>query len=99
MRRTIHQRLSQIEARRQTLKARLGKLQRTEDTRRKILIGALVLHRCEHGTDALSKSLTDWLRHELPGFLTRDTDRQLFAELLTPDQGGDQITHPDGAER
>ena len=84
MRKTIHERLTQIEARRQALKARLSKLQRVEDTRRKILIGALVLHHREHGIDAVSKSLTDWLRQELPGFLQRDVDRQLFADLLMP---------------
>ena len=90
MRKTIHERLTQIEARRQTLKARLSKLQRVEDTRRKILIGALVLHHREHGIDAVSKSLTDWLRQELPGFLQRDVDRQLFADLLMPAPSRDQ---------
>ncbi len=84
MRKSIQERLAQIEARRQSLKARLGKQQRTEDTRRKILIGALVLHRLEHGKDTISKSLPDWLRHELPGFLTREGDRQLFVDLLDP---------------
>ena len=84
MRKTIHERLTQIDARRQTLKARLIKLQRVEDTRRKILIGALVLHRLEHGSDALSRGLLEWLRQELPTFLKRDIDRQLFADLLMP---------------
>lgn len=84
MRKSIQQRLAQLETRRQSLKARLGKQQRTEETRRKILIGALVLHRLEHGRDEISKNLRDWLRHELPGFLTRDGDKQLFADLLNP---------------
>ena len=30
----------------------------------------------------MSKRLGDWLRRELPGFLTRDDDKALFADLL-----------------
>ena len=82
-RRSIQERLAQLEARKKMLTARLGKQERKEDTRRKILLGALVLHRLEHGRDVFSSSLADWLRRELPGFLTRDPDRQLFADLLS----------------
>ena len=81
-RRSIHERLAQLDARKKILTARLSKQERKEDTRRKILLGALMLHRLEHGRDAFSLNLADWLRRELPGFLTRDHDRQLFAELL-----------------
>lgn len=84
-RKTIEERLAQIEAQRRTLKARLGQQERKEDTRRKVLLGALVLHRLENSGDAeFSKRLAEWLRRELPGFLTRDADRQLFADLLQP---------------
>lgn len=97
MRKSIHERLAQIEARRQSLKARLGKQQRTEDTRRKILIGALVLHRLKHGKDAISNNLSDWLRRELPGFLTRHGDKQLFVDLLNPLAASDEASSK-GAE-
>lgn len=82
-RKSIEERLAQLEAQRKTLKARLGKQERTEDTRRKVLLGALVLDRLEHGKDDVSRTLTAWLAKELPRFLTREIDKQLFADLLT----------------
>ena len=83
-RKTIEQRLAELDAQRATLKARLNKQDRARDTRRKVLLGALVLHRLEHGRDELSRALPDWLRRELPGFLTRDGDKELFDDLLKP---------------
>ena len=81
--RTIEERLAQLDAQRKTLQSRLGKQERARDTRRKILLGALVLHRLEQSGDGeFSKRLGDWLRRELPGFLTRDDDKALFADLL-----------------
>lgn len=88
-RKTIEQRLAQIDAQRKTLKARLGKQERTEDTRRKVLLGALVLHRLDEDRDGeFSKRLSEWLRRELPGFLTRDADKELFADLLNQKTSG-----------
>lgn len=82
-RRTIEQRLVQLDNQRKTLQARIGKQERAKDTRRKILLGALVLERLEHHKDAeFSRRLENWLQRELPGFLTRDGDRALFADLL-----------------
>lgn len=78
-RQPIERRLAQIEARRQTLKARLGKLQRTRHTRRSFLLGSLILHGLEHNDPIW---LRDWLKAELPLFLTREADRELFADLL-----------------
>lgn len=46
-RKSIEQRLAELEAQRTALKARLGKQERANDTRRKVLLGALVLHRLE----------------------------------------------------
>ena len=37
---------------------------------------------------------TDWLRRELPGFLTRDTDRPLFDELLKEKEPESETTEP-----
>ncbi|UXT00619.1 mobilization protein [Agrobacterium tumefaciens] len=93
-RKTIEQRLAELEAQRSALKARLGKQERANDTRRKVLLGALVLHRLENANDPeFTKRLGDWLRRELPGFLTRDNDKVLFADLIgtapasTPENG------------
>lgn len=83
-RKSIEERLAQLEAQKKTLKARLGKVERAKDTRRKVLLGALVLHRLESGKDEFSRSLSDWLRRELPGFLSRDGDQELFDDLLKP---------------
>ena len=67
-RKTIEERLAQLDAQKKALKARLSKQERTEDTRRKVLLGAFILHRLEHSRDDFSKGLADWLRRELPGF-------------------------------
>ena len=82
-RKTIEQRLAELDAQRSALKARLGKQERTRDTRRKVLLGALVLHRLENGkNEEFSRRLSEWLKRELPDFLTRDGDKELFADLL-----------------
>ena len=85
-RKSIEQRLAELDAQRSALKARLGKQERANDTRRKVLLGAHVLHRLENANDPeFTKRLGDWLRRELPGFLTRDTDKALFDDLLKPE--------------
>ncbi|WP_454859405.1 mobilization protein [Rhizobium binxianense] len=87
-RKSIEERLAQLEAQKKALKARLGKEERTKDTRRKVLLGALVLHRLETGRDEFSKGLAEWLRRELPGFLIRDGDQELFGDLLKDKTAG-----------
>jgi len=59
-----------IEARRRTLESRRS---RKVDTRRKILVGAIVLAKVERGEIARA-DLTRWL----DGALTRSDDRALF---------------------
>jgi len=82
-RKSISERIAQLDAQKKALQARIGKQDRANDTRRKVLLGALVLHRLENAGDAeFSKRLGDWLRRELPGFLTRDSDKALLADLL-----------------
>ena len=82
-RKTIEQRLAELDAQRATLKARLGQQERANDTRRKVLLGALVLHRLESGKDEeFSRRLREWLKRELPDFLTRPGDKELFADLI-----------------
>ena len=80
--RSIAERLAQLEAQRKTLQSKLGKQERARDTRRKVLLGAFVLYRLEKGQDEFSRHLGDWLRRELPGFLTREDDKALFDDLL-----------------
>jgi len=95
VRKTIEERLAQLDAQRKTLEARLDKQERAEDTRRKLLIGALVMHRLESGTDDFSGNLSSWLRRELPGFLTRDHDKALFADLLSEPAAASSKTAPE----
>ncbi|WIE35608.1 mobilization protein [Agrobacterium tumefaciens] len=88
-RKTIEQRLAELEAQRSALKARLSKTERNNDMRRKVLIGSLVLHHLETSDDQdFGRQLGDWLRRELPGFVTRDSDKALFADLIGPVQPG-----------
>ncbi len=81
-RKSIEERLAQLDAQRQALKARLGKQERARDTRRKVLLGALVLHRLGEDNRAFDKTLKEWLQRELPGFLSRPDDKALFDDLL-----------------
>lgn len=81
--RSIAERLAQLEAQRKTLQTRLGKQERARDTRRKVLLGAFLLHRLDKGEDAVSKDqLAAFVRRELPMFLTREDDLALFADLI-----------------
>lgn len=85
---TEEERLTALKARRDALDARLKALaakqterSRKADTRRKILVGALLLDRMER-QDNQGQRLREWLTRELPGFLQRDDDRTLFNDLL-----------------
>jgi hypothetical protein len=79
---SIAERIAQLEAQKKTLQARLAKQDRAQDTRRKVLLRAFLLHRLENDRD-FGPTLQGWLRRELPGFLVRPDDKALFAELLT----------------
>ena len=91
-RKSIEQRLAELDAQRSALKARLGKQERANDTRRKVLLGALVLHRLDNGKDEeFARRLREWLKRELPSFLTRDGDKELFADLLNERMEGEPV--------
>lgn len=82
-RRSIQQRLEHLKAQTRTLQARMGKQERAKDTRRKVLLGAFVLHRLEKpDASEFSKNLREWLGKELPKFLSRDDDVALFDDLI-----------------
>jgi hypothetical protein len=74
---TLEQRLTQLKCKQQRLDARRRAVQsrkhRREETRRKILIGAVVLAKVEQGV--LQEGV---LRSWLDGALTRPDDRGLF---------------------
>jgi alpha-L-fucosidase len=80
--RSIEERLAHLDAQRKTLQARLGKQERAKDTRRKVLLGALVLHQIDNAKDEEAQWLKRWIKREFPGFLTRDADKMLFDDLL-----------------
>jgi hypothetical protein len=81
-RKSLEERLAQLDAQRKTLQARLNKEERTRDTRRKVLLGAFVLHRIEEGREGTADYLRDLIKRELAGFLTREADKELFADLI-----------------
>ena len=82
-RRTPEQRLALLKAQTQKLQARMGQQERAKDTRRKVLLGAFVMHRLEKpDTSEFSKNLREWLGKELPKFLSRDSDAALFDDLI-----------------
>jgi hypothetical protein len=89
-RRSIPERIAQLDARKKALQARLTKQERAVDTRRKVLLGALVLQRLESGNDPeFTRRLSDWLKRELPGFLIRENDRALFPDFIDQKAGND----------
>ncbi len=85
----LEERKRQLEERTRTLRARLSTEKRKQDTRRRIMLGAFVLHRLEQEGPA-SHALREILCQELPGFLTRDRDRELLGELISNPQSGAQ---------
>lgn len=81
-RRSIDQRIAELEEQAKALRARKSQTDRANDTRKKVILGTLLLRDIEGDSEA-SKLLRNWLARELPGQLTREHDRQIFAELLT----------------
>ncbi|MGB1266007.1 MAG: mobilization protein [Nereida ignava] len=82
-RKTLEQQILQLEAKKKSLQARLKKQGRAKETRRKILIGAFILERMDSKRDPeFAHRLTEWLKRDLPGFLTREADHKLFDDIL-----------------
>ncbi|WP_320196961.1 mobilization protein [Agrobacterium rosae] len=91
MRKPIAQRIKELEERKRALQSRLGKQERAQETRRKILLGSFVLESLAKDDDTSDPfDLRDWLQRDLPTFLDREADRALFADLIVDcrmDQG------------
>lgn len=85
-RRQITKRLAQLEVRMQSQEARLSKRLQAREIRRKILLGAFILHKMETAADTeVVTPLRDWLRRDLRSFLAYDGDKDLFQDLLDQD--------------
>lgn len=79
---TLEQRLAELDARHNALKNRLTKQERANDTRRKILLGAFLIHSLETGKPQIKDTLHQWLHSNLEPFLTRDIDKQLLNDFI-----------------
>ncbi len=69
----VERQLAQLHARKQLLAVRGAKRMRAQDTRRKILAGAVVLQQARENPE-----FRNWLRFQLGSALSRPADRQLF---------------------
>lgn len=81
-RRSLPERLAQLEAQTSALKARLARQIQAEETRRRILLGGLVQQAIADNAP-IAPALREWLQEALPGALTRRADRDLFEDLLS----------------
>lgn len=83
MRKPIAQRIRELEERKKALQSRLDRQERAQATRRKILLGSFMLEQLQRNDQGRHHDeLRQWLRRELPAFLTRDADLALFADIL-----------------
>lgn len=82
--RSLEERIAQLDARKKALQSKLARQERARDTRRKVLLGALLMHRMD-GENEQARRLRDWVQRELPEFLTRDGDKELFDDLIASD--------------
>jgi hypothetical protein len=87
-RRSLPERLAQLEAQTFALKARLAKQIQAEDTRRKILLGSLVQQAIAENRP-IAPTLRAWLQDALPAALLRPSDCELF-EGWPPATPGDR---------
>ena len=79
------QRIAKLQENVRRLEAQERKTERAKDTRRKVLLGALVMDELERDTGKASE-LRRWLAERLPDYLTRDHDRNVMARFM--DDGG-----------
>ncbi|NRA87805.1 MAG: mobilization protein [Rhizobiales bacterium] len=83
--RNIEQRILELQAQKRKLKSVEIKQQRKDDTRRKILLGAFLLHMSEHNDDAadlIKNHLTKFINRGNKGEKSKAKDLELFKEIL-----------------
>lgn len=85
---SLEDRIRKLDAKKRTLQAKLNRQKRTEETRKKILLGSLLMAHMENDR------IDAWVKKELPNFLTRDIDKKLFSELLS----GEKNSVPDSSD-
>jgi len=73
---SLEDRIRKLDAKKKTLQSKLNRQKRTEDTRKKILLGSLLMAHMQN------ERITSWVKKELPEFLTRDHDKELFKDWL-----------------
>ena len=80
-RKTIEQQLAEVSAKKNRLLAVQRKQNRKIDTRRKVLLGAFLLHWLQN-SELDEIFIYDWLRNNLPTFLKRDQDKIVLEDIL-----------------
>lgn len=78
------ERIAKLQENVRRLEAQERKTERAKDTRRKVLLGALVMDELERDT-GMANELRRWLADRLPGYLTRDHDRDVMARFMEDD--------------
>lgn len=76
---SLEDRIQKLDAKKKTLQAKLNRQKRTEDTRKKILLGSFLMEHMKH------EKIDAWVKRELPHFLSREQDKKLFSEWLSTD--------------
>ena len=83
------ERIAKLQENVRKLEAQERKTERAKDTRRKVLLGALVMDELERDTD-MADELRRWLAERLPDYLTRDHDRDVMARFMDGDGANDR---------
>ena len=81
------ERIAKLQENVRKLEAQERKTERAKDTRRKVLLGALVMDELERDT-AMAGELRRWLADRLPDYLTRDHDREVMARFIPVGKSG-----------
>ena len=92
---TERERIAKLQENVRRLEAQERKTERAKDTRRKVLLGALVMNELERDTD-MATELRRWLAERLPDYLTRDHDRDVMARFMGDGGAGERGSRDGG---
>ena len=79
-RKTLDQQIAEVSAKKNRLLAVQRKQNRRTDTRRKVLLGAFLLHWLQN-SELDEIYIYDWLRDNLSGFLKREQDKVVLEDI------------------